>query len=110
MALRLDPRTPWRDAIMIGKAQALFQLERYGKALPLCAQAEIAFPAVALAIRRIVAICHIHMGNLAKAGEMPDVYGPITPNEEFLISRYRDDLFRQRLRDGIELLASAAGT
>lgn len=108
MASRLDPRTPWHDAIQIGRAQALFQLERYAEALPLYARAEIAFPAVAPAIRRIVGICHLQMGNPEKATAMPDVHGPISPNEEFLISRYRDPGFRKKLRDGIEMLSDGA--
>jgi tetratricopeptide (TPR) repeat protein len=108
MALRLDPRTPWHDAILIGQAQALFQLERYAEALPLYAQAESAFPAVAPAIRRMVAICHLQMGNSDRAQAMLDVHGPITHNEEFLISRYRDPDFRRKLRDGIAMLAIAS--
>lgn len=103
-ALRLDPRTPWRDAIQIGRAQALVQLERYAEALPIYARAEIAFPEVAGAIRRIVALCHLAMGDTETAFAMPDVKGPITPNEEFLITRYRDPEFRQKLRDGIAIL------
>ncbi len=103
-ALRLDPRTPWRDAIQIGRAQALVQLERYAEALPIYARAEIAFPEVAGAIRRIVALCHLAMGDTKTAFELPGVNGPVTPNEEFLITRYRDPSFRQRLRDGIAML------
>ena len=104
MALRLDPRTPWRDAIVTGRAQALFQLERYEEALPIYAHAEIAFPEIAAAVRRMVAICHAHLGNFETARAVPDVLGPISANEEFLISRYRDPVARQKIYDGIALV------
>ena len=103
-ALRLDPRTPWRDAIIIGRAQALYQLGRFAEALPLYAHSEIAFPEVAQAIRRIAAACHARMGDLTTARAMPGALGPISANEHFLISRYRDPAFRQRLYDDIALL------
>ena len=104
MALRLDPRTPWRDAIIIGRAQALYQLGRFAEALPLYAHSEIAFPEVAQAIRRIAAACHARMGNLTTARAMPGALDPISANEQFLISRYRDPAFRQQLYDDIALL------
>ena len=104
MALRLDPRTPWRDAIIIGQAQALYQLGRYAEALPLYAHSELAFPEVAQAIRRIAAACHARMGDLATARAMPGALDPISANEQFLISRYRNPAFRQQLYDDIALL------
>ena len=110
MALRLDPRTPWRDAIIIGQAQALYQLGRYTEALPLYAHSEVAFPEVAQAIRRIAAACHARMGDLATARAMPGALDPISANEHFLISRYRDPAFRQALYDDIALLMDHAPT
>lgn len=103
-ALRLDPRTPWRDAIMIGKAQALVQAGRYGEALPIYVNAEAAFPEIAGAVRRIVAVCHALQGDLQTARTIPGVMEPITPIEEFLISRYRDPAYRERLHAAIALL------
>jgi TolB-like protein len=108
MALRLDPRTPWRDAIMIGKAQALFQLGQYAEALPILIHEEPAFPQIGSAIRRIIAICHARMGNIEAARAVPGVLEPLNPYEEFLISRYRDPVCRQGLYDGMTLLIESA--
>ena len=41
---------------------------------------------------------------------MPGVADPISVNEEFLISRYRDPAFRQKLRDGIAMVIELAST
>ena len=103
-ALRLDPRTPWYDRLMVGRANVLFMLERYDEALPLYAQAEIAFPEIAPAVRRISAICYAMTGDADRALATPGITDPISANEEFLISRYRDPAFRQKLRDGIAMV------
>ena len=105
MFLRRDPRTPWHNAIVIGRAQALFQRERHEGTLPLSAHSELAFPVVAPAIGRIVAICHLRMSRPGKARAKPADHGPVTANEEFLISRHRNTEFRPKLRDGIAMLA-----
>ena len=107
-ALRLDPRTPWYDRLMVGQANVLFMLDRYAEALPLYAQAEIAFPEIAPAIRRISAICHAMLGDVDRALAIPGVGEPITENEEFIISRYRDPAQRQKLRDGIAMMIGLA--
>jgi TolB-like protein len=104
-ALRLDPRTPWRDAIRIGQANALMQMERYDEALPIYASSEPVFPGLALVIRRIQAICYALMGKMEIARAIPGVMQPITPIEELLISRYRVPEFQARLRDTLELIA-----
>ena len=109
-ALRLDPRTPWYDRLMVGRANVLFMLERYDEALPLYAQAEIAFPEIAPAVWRISAICRAMIGDLYGVRAMPGVADPISVNEEFLISRYRDPAFRQKLRDGIAMVIELAST
>jgi TolB-like protein len=105
-ALRLDPRTPWRDAIRIGQANALMQMERYEEALPIYASSEPVFPGLALVIRRIQAISYALMGQMDVARAIPGVMQPITPIEELLISRYRVPEFRARLRDTLELIAA----
>ncbi len=105
MALRLDPRTPWREAIMIGRAQALFQLGRYEEALPILHHGETAFPQIASAVRRIIAICYARTGQIERARAVPGVLEPVSPGEHFLISRYRDGAFRQDIYDGIEAIA-----
>jgi TolB-like protein len=105
-ALRLDPRTPWRDAITIGMANALMQMERYEEALPIYANSEPVFPGLALVIRRIQAISLALMGKMDVARAIPGVMQPITPIEELLISRYRVPEFRARLRDTLELIAA----
>ena len=105
LALRLDPRSPFRIALTVGHGIALFHLRRFAEALPLLhAFSRTALPGLAKVFR---AACYGHLGRLEDARSDPADLALASPNEVLWLSHFRDPSFKAILDEGLALAEGA---
>ena len=106
--LRLDPRSPWWAAMMLGQGWSLFHLRRFEEAIPLIYKSiDLVQPNLA---RKLIASCHGHLGKFAEGRLVLQGVEHITPKEALWLSLYRDKSFRAVIDEGLARLASGAAT
>ena len=104
--LRLDPRSPWRAAMVGGQGFALFSLRRFDEAVPCLLELAEHVPTVKPMALRMTAACYSYMGRLGEGHTLLSTIGPASSTEIRFISLFRDSAFETLLRDGLALMTS----
>ena len=101
--LRLDPRSPWRAALISGQGFASFQLHRFADAIAYLHQSSDQTPTLIPLTSRMLAACYGHLGRTAEARAVPGGLACPSAMEDRWISLFRNPEFQAILSAGVAL-------